>query len=122
MIRLILLLVSLLLSVVFMFFEHKGEIGFLFSDVVLSYKQWVYSLMEHVIRLILALALLSGSTQYRTSLKVFVLIECIEVVDYILTYGEPWFENKVFTWNTIKVGMFGLSMIYDVNDRSNWEG
>ncbi len=96
-----------------MFFEHTGEIGFLFSDVMLSYKQWVYSLLEHVIRLVLAVALLTTSTQYRTALKVFVLIECIEVLDYILTYGEPWFDSKIFTWNTIKVGLFSLAIIHE---------
>lgn len=96
-----------------MLFEHEGEIGFLFSDVVLSYKQWVYSLMEHVIRLILAIAILVSASEYRTALKIFVLIECIEVVDYILTYGEPWFDSKIFTWNTIKVGMMGISIMYE---------
>lgn len=96
-----------------MLFEHSGEVGFLFSDVVLSYKQYAYSLMEHSIRFVLALAILSGATQYRTALKVFVLIEFIEIVDYVLTYGEPWFDSKVFTWNTIKVGMFGLAIIYE---------
>ena len=120
MIRLLLILSALILSVIYMLVPHSGDIGFLFSDVVLTYKQWSYYLIEHVIRLILAIALLTGSTHYRTSLKVFVLIECIEVADYILTYGEPWFDSKIFTWNTIKVGMFGLSMIYDVNDRNNW--
>lgn len=96
-----------------MLFEHDGEIGFLFSDVVLSYKQWVYSLMEHVVRLIMAIAILVGASQYRTALKVFVLIEFIEILDYVLTYGEPWFDSKIFTWNTIKVGMFGMAMLYE---------
>lgn len=96
-----------------MFFEHKGEIGFLFSDVVLSYKQWVYSLLEHVIRFILAIAILVEASQYRTALKVFVFIEFIEIMDYVLTYGEPWFDSRVFTWNTIKVGTFSLAMVYE---------
>lgn len=96
-----------------MFFEHTGEIGFRFSDMVLSYKQWVFSLMEHVIRVILALAILSGATEYRLSLKVFLFIEFGEVLDYILTYGEPWFDSKIFTWNTIKVGLMGLAILYE---------
>lgn len=94
-----------------MVFEHSGEIGFLFSDVVLSYKQWFYSLFEHVIRFILALAILVEATEYRTALKIFVLIEFIEIADYVLTYGEPWFDSKLFTWNTIKVGIMSLAIL-----------
>jgi hypothetical protein len=96
-----------------MFYEHEGQIGFLFSDVVLSKKQWVYSFMEHFIRFVLAIAILIGSRQYRTALWVFVVIEFVEIIDYILTYGEPWFDSKVFTWNTIKVGCFGLTILYE---------
>jgi hypothetical protein len=96
-----------------MFYTHEGEIGFLFSDMVLSKKQYVYSLMEHLIRLILAIALLIGSTKHRLALWVFVCIEAGEVLDYILTYGDPWFDSKVFTWNTIKVGVFGLTILYE---------
>ena len=96
-----------------MLFQHEGEVGFPFSDMTLSYKQYAYSLMEHLIRLVLALAILVEATQYRTALKVFVLIECVEVLDYVLTYGEPWFDSKVFTWNTIKVGMFITAIAYE---------
>lgn len=96
-----------------MLFEHVGEIGFYFSDMVLSYKQYAHDLEEHVIRFVLSLAILSGAQQYRTALKVFVLIEFIEIVDYILTYGEPWFNSKIFTWNTIKVGMFTVALKYE---------
>lgn len=69
--------------------------------------------MEHVIRLVLALAILSGASEYRTALKVFVFIEFVEVIDYVLTYGEPWFNEKIFTWNTIKVGLMGTAIIYE---------
>lgn len=96
-----------------MLFEHDGEVGFLFSDVVLSYKQYAYSLMEHLIRVVLSLAILVEATQHRTALKIFVFIECVEVLDYLLTYGEPWFDSKIFTWNTIKVCVFGLSIIFE---------
>lgn len=96
-----------------MFFEHKGEIGFMFSDMVLTKKQYAFSLMEHVIRFLLSLVILIDATQYRMALKVFVLIEFIEILDFVLIYGEPWFNSKIFTWNTIKVGMFGISILYE---------
>lgn len=96
-----------------MFYEHTGAIGFMFSNEVLSYKQYAHDILEHLIRVVLALAILTDARQYRTALKVFVLIEIGEVLDYVLTYGEPWFDSKIFTWNTIKVGMFILAMIYE---------
>lgn len=96
-----------------MFYEHEGEIGFLFSDMFLSKKQWVFSFMEHLIRFVLAIVILIGSKQYRLALWTFVCIEFVEIIDYILTYGEPWFDSKVFTWNTIKVGIFGLTILYE---------
>lgn len=94
-----------------MLFEHKGEIGFPFSDVVLTYKQYAYAMMEHLIRVVLAVALLVDSTKYRFALKVFVAIECGEVLDFILIWGEPWFDSKIFTWNTIKVGLMSLAIL-----------
>jgi len=96
-----------------MLFRHVGEIGFLFSDMVLSHKQYAHDMLEHIIRAVLAAAVLVDATQYRTALKVFLLIELMEIVDYILTYGEPWFDSKIFTWNTIKVGLMGMAIVYE---------
>jgi hypothetical protein len=96
-----------------MFFEHSGEVGFPFSDMVLSYKQYVFSLMEHVIRFMLAICILIGSTRYRVALCTFVVIEFLEIVDFVLTWGDPWFDSKIFTWNTIKVGMMGSAILYE---------
>lgn len=96
-----------------MLFNHTGEIGFPFSDVVLSYKQYAYSMMEHLIRVVLAIALLVGSTEYRFALKVFVIIEFGEVLDFMLTWGEPWFDSRIFTWNTLKVCIFGVAILYE---------
>lgn len=61
----------------------------------------------------LAVVILSMATKYQLAFKVFVIIQCIEVIDYVLVYGEPWFDSKIFTWNTIKVGMFGLAILYE---------
>ena len=100
-----------------MFYRNDVEIGFIFSDVVLTKEQWVFSLMEHLQRFILSIVILIGSKDFRIALTVFVCIEFIEILDFILTWGEPWFESKIFTWNTIKVGIFGTAILFE---RRKW--
>lgn len=111
--RLVLLLTTLAFSVLFMFVQPDGEIGFLFSDIVLPADLWFYYFMEHFIRVILVFVIFDMATEYKTAFTIFFIIQMIELLDYVLTYGEPWFDSKVFTWNTIKVGLFSLSILYE---------
>ena len=93
-----------------MFYSPTGEIGFPFSDQKLTVETWFYFLFEHLIVVILALAILVDAQEYRFALKTFVVIEIIDTVDYILTYGTPW---GVIKWNVIKVVLFTLTIAYE---------
>ena len=110
------MLLTLFMSVVYMLYNHEGEIGFPFSDMILSKKQYAFSLMEHLIRLFLAVALLVGATRYLFAFWLFVFIEAGEVLDYVLTWGDPWFDSKVFTWNTIKTVTFAIPVFYIIGN------
>lgn len=110
------MLLTLILSVVFMFYDHSGQVGFPYSDMVLSKKQYAFSLMEHLIRFFLAIALLLGASRYLFAFWVFVFIEAGEVLDYVFTYGEEWFDSKIFTWNTIKAATFAIPVFYIIGN------
>jgi hypothetical protein len=112
MIRLWLIFITLSFSLLFMFFNPEGEWGFLFSEMKLTPELWMYYFFEHLIVLILAIVILIGSKEYRTTLWLFVVIEIIDTVDYCLTYGEPWMNTKI-TWNTVKVFVFGSSLLFE---------
>lgn len=118
--RLFLLWGSLMLSLAFLLFPHKGQIGFFFSDMVLSYKQWAYDFFEHLILVVYGVVILSFvkefQPQYRTSAWVFLCIQIADNVDYALTYGDPWTGSPV-SFNTLKVFTFGVSIAYDLRKR-----
>lgn len=111
--RLFLILSTLIFSTLFLFFNPQGEMGFLFSDYKVPIQTYYYFLFEHLILVILAYIIFELEPRYKIAAMTFIVIQVIDTTDYILNYGEPWFDNKVFTWNTIKVGLFSIAMVYE---------
>lgn len=87
--------------------------GFVFSDYKVPTQTYYYFLFEHLILVILAYVIFTLEPRYKAAAIVFIVIQVVDLIDYLLTYGEPWFDSKVFTWNTIKVGLFGGAIIYE---------
>lgn len=110
--RLGLIFCSLALSCVFMFFSPKWEMGFPFSDIVMPAENWFYYFFEHVILVLLALAIVSEATEFKFALWTFVCIQIIDTLDYALFYGQPWLKGFP-SWNILKVFIFGASMVYE---------
>lgn len=111
--RLLLILSTLIFSTLFLFYNPQGEIGFVFSDYKVPIQTYYYFLFEHLILVILAYVIFTLEPRYKISAMTFIAIQIVDTFDYILTYGEPWFDSKVFTWNTIKVCVFGLAIIFE---------
>ena len=111
--RLILLLTTLVFSVLFLFFKPTGHMGFLYSDVVLDVEMWFYFLFEHLVPVILAIVILELEPRYRIAVTVFLVIQIIDTLDYILFYGERW-TPYLPTWNVLKVGIMGLAIFIDM--------
>lgn len=111
--RLILILLTLIFSVLFLFYDTRAEIGFPFSDQILTVDTYMYFLFEHLTVLILSVVMLSMATEYRYAFKVFLAIQIIDTVDYCLTYGEPWGFLPV-SWNVIKVLLFSSIVGYEL--------
>lgn len=106
------MLATLSFSVVFMFLPKEGQIGFPYSQMILTPETWFYFFFEHVIVLILAVVIYLSSEKYKVALMTFVIISLVDTVDYCLTYGEPWWSGPP-TWNHIKVFLFGTSIAYE---------
>lgn len=108
---LILIFASLAVSVLFLLFNQSGQMGFLFSDMVLTPELWFYYLFEHVSVLLLAVALLAMARENRFAFKVFVGIQIVDTLDYALFYGDQWDFSPV-PWNVIKISIFSLAIIH----------
>ena len=111
--RLLLLLTTLVFSVLFLFFKPTGEIGFPYSDMVLSGENYFFYLFEHLGPVLLAVVILELEPRYRIAVTVFLVIQIIDTLDYILFYGERW-TPYLPTWNVLKVGIMGLAIFIDM--------
>jgi hypothetical protein len=113
----ILLMLSLLVSVAYLFFPSHGEWGFLFSDMVINPQLWIFYLGEHLQSTILTVVifiLLRWLRLLEVTAAVFMLIHVVDTVDYALTYSEPWFKDKTLSFNTLKTAIFGVSIAFDI--------
>ena len=84
--------------------------GFPFSDMVLNADTYVYFLFEHIILIILSWIIYDRTKD--NIVLLYLIIQMLDTLDYLLTYGEPWFRT-ILTWNTIKVGIFGIAILYE---------
>lgn len=109
--RSLFLLTTLAFSVVFLFYSPTGNIGFLFSDMTLALSTWVYFLFEHLILVLLAVIIVELEPRYRIAAIAYLTIQVIDTLDYILTYGEPWFA--FISWNMIKLLIFIIAITYE---------
>lgn len=112
--KLLLLFTTLALGVTFLFIPVTEPREFFpFSDVKLTMDTWFYFLFEKVIVLILAVVILNESVEHRAALWVFFFIQAVDLLDYLLFYGEPW-TPKIPSWNILKVALFGLSIVMEL--------
>lgn len=110
------LFASLVVSILFLLFPHSGTVSFMFSNVTLSYKQWIQDFGDHIVEALQALVIFLLIRKYipkfKTSALVYLCIYVADCVDYALTYGDAWTDGPV-TFNTLKVCTFASSIAYD---------
>ena len=110
-----LLLGTLVLSSLFLFYETvfgdlpPAEFGFPFDDMKLSGANYFYFLFEKVNVVILAVVILLLKRSLIT--KVFLGICLVDLLDYVLFYGNLKFG--IITWNVVKIGIMGLAIAYE---------
>lgn len=117
MIRLSILLLTLSLSVVFLFFSKTKKIGFAFSEVELAVDTWVWMLCEHLVIVGLAIVILLQEVRYRKAIMAYLGLQLVDTIGWMLFYDDP-LKDWPFTFNELKIGIFLLAVI---NELSLWK-
>lgn len=117
---LILLLCTLLMSAVFLLTKNGDYLivkkRFPFSNIEITRDTYWYFLFEHIILVMFAVDRLLISKKFRTALIIFVMIQVIDTVDYLLFYGQTWFfiGYMPINWNILKVVFFTLAIMNEI--------
>lgn len=75
----------------------------LFSDT------YVFLLFVNVVVVLLAVVILIGETEYVNAMRIYLIIACVDLLFYLLSYGDP-FDEIIITWNFCKLLIFGLTV------------
>lgn len=114
MVRLFILLLTLSLSVVFLFFSKTKRIGFAFSEVELTLDTWVWMLSEHLVIVGLSVVLFLQERVYRKAIAVFLGLQGIDTIGWILFYEDP-LKGWPVSFNQLKILVFSLGIINEMN-------
>lgn len=117
---LLLLLSTLIMSAVFVM-TKSGDYKTLYpyfpfnQDILLTRDTYVYFLFERLIMLVMALYIYIESSKFKTALKVFVIIQVFDTVDYLLTYNKTWvLDGYIISLDLLKVTIFSLAIAAEV--------
>lgn len=110
--RISLMLLTLCFSIAFLFTPTVGVVGFPFSSVKLAPDTYLYFLIEHLILVVLSCTILVGAVEHRFLIIVFITIQLIDTLFYVLFYGDPFKELPV-NWNFCKIAIFLIGIIYE---------
>ncbi len=114
MLKLLLLMVILLLGMLFLVLDVNLEtkvIGFAFQKFQIRAVDYVYFLLEHVVKIILSYIIYAEATKYRFALFVFLLIQAGDLLDYMLNYNMVWYQFHIvpISMNTVGIGIFAMA-------------
>lgn len=89
---------------------------FLFSNIEVSDNSYWYFFFEHLIVIMFAWYILCNSSQFRTALLIFLMIQVVDLGDYLLAYGQIWFyvSHYPISWNVLKAVFFTLAIVNEV--------
>jgi hypothetical protein len=107
------LLLILAISTFFIHVPHEGSVGFILNpEVKLSYNQYAWMICEHLIMIALAAIILDESTDHKNLLMVFLWIQIIDLLAFVLAYTDP-LKNYVITFNILKLAIFIAAIVID---------
>ncbi len=107
--RLYILLLTLAISTIFLFMPVGGEVGFLLNDKVkLQIDTYVWLLCDKIVVVGIVYVLYLVEPRYRQSMAVFLAIQIVDTVCWILNYSDPF---KPLTFNILKIVIFLVAII-----------
>lgn len=118
----IFLFILVLLGVVFDFIENKEAIWYPTEGIITFYplkpykmhvSSHAYYIIEHVT--IISLAILPFFFKRNHFLWAFIILECMDLIDYLLTGNRTWFiyHGIDITFNMVKALSFGALLSYE---------
>lgn len=114
--RLFFLFSVMFLGVVFMIVpDSPAQDFFPFADMKVTPEWYTYYVVEHVIIIIFSLHFYIEATDDKKIILLFLILQIIDLVDFMLTYNMTWFlyHGHPITFNIIKVLVFGLALSYE---------
>lgn len=108
--RLWLVFISSSFSVLFLIYRPAGTVEFKYSDIVLQADTYVYMVFEHIGLMLLASALLLFEKNYRWFFTLFLIIQVVDFVLFLLFYKSPWILGV--PWNAWKNIILGVPLAY----------
>lgn len=107
------LLLILAISTFFIHVPDVGEIGFILNpEIKLSYNQYVWMLCEHLIMIALSAIIVDESVDHKNLLKVFLWIQIVDLLAFVLAYTDP-LKEYVVTFNILKLSIFLVAIVID---------
>lgn len=98
-----------------------GSVGFPFYPLRIPPINYIYDLQVHVVEITHVWIIYYLSTEYKSSLKVYLGLIILDMIDYTLIHNEAWFYVDLFglygapvTFNVLKVFTFMLAIGYEV--------
>lgn len=87
----------------------SGEVGFLLNDEMkLHYDAYVWLLGDKLVVVGIVYVLYLVEPRYRQALAVFLAIQIVDTVCWILNYSDPF---KPLTFNILKIAIFLVAII-----------
>lgn len=109
------MLISLLFLSVSDYFDGT-MVWFPFCEGEIRIKDWTYYLWEYWIIITMSWIIWAEAQKYRFALKVFLILQIADLVDFILTFNNPWFGIQWLSMNTIMLATFGLAIVKEYVD------
>lgn len=103
--------------VVFDWMEYNGNDlqFFYFSAQSLPFKTWLYFVMEHAGIIAILISSYEEPDKYKLSTGVFIVLQILDLADFMLTYNEPWFGISWLTFNLVSMVVMVIVGSYDLN-------
>lgn len=84
---------------------------FLFAEMAMPFKTWLYFLCEHFVLIMLAYIIAFEAKKYALSCKAFFWIQILDCIDYLLTYNTKWLS--VISFNTASMIVLASFIVYE---------
>lgn len=88
---------------------YVDTVGFLLDPVRIRVDTYIWMLCEHLVIVGLALVAALQELRYRRAVWVFVFLQGIDTVGWLLAYDDP-LENWSLTFNEVKIVVFLIAI------------